>query len=174
MKRRKLQCFSSWKGSVTRYSWSIPYYHHKCLSKRYFLTQWVHYSELNNEAKEEFGQPPEGYFHYWASKFPRLLVYTWNVMKTSKDHPTIKHYYTRAWTSEDTKTRSCRGDGWPVTVLKPLIDSVTMVPSPCNCRSPFRWFVRPHQINCLASERSRMSTWWPVPNLIILGRVSSV
>ena len=50
----------------------------------------MHFSELNEEAKEEFGQPPEGYFRYWASRFPRLLVYTWNVMKTRKEIITLK------------------------------------------------------------------------------------
>jgi serine/threonine protein kinase len=59
----------------------------------FVFIQREHFDELSKEVKEEFGQPPEGYFHYWASRFPRLLMYTWKIMKSAKDHRNMEDYY---------------------------------------------------------------------------------
>lgn len=35
---------------------------------------------MPEEVQRAVGEPPEGYFMYWAKRFPKLLMYTYEVV----------------------------------------------------------------------------------------------
>ena len=37
----------------------------------------VQYADLSPEVKVEFGSKPEGYWLYWSTRFPDLLLHVW-------------------------------------------------------------------------------------------------
>ena len=57
--------------------------------------QWECYHDVDDAAKAEYGPPPTDYFNYWNSRFPRLLIHTWEVMRHSTD-PAIQRFYCKS------------------------------------------------------------------------------
>lgn len=54
-----------------------------------------HYRELPDHVKEALGSVPDGYMRYFSSRFPRLLMHTYNAMATCKSEPVFQTYYFR-------------------------------------------------------------------------------
>lgn len=52
-----------------------------------------HYRELPDHVKEALGSVPDGYMRYFSSRFPRLLMHTYNAMATCKSEPVFQTYY---------------------------------------------------------------------------------
>lgn len=52
-----------------------------------------HYRELPEHVKASLGLVPNGYMRYFSSRFPRLLMHTYNAMATCKTEPVLQTYY---------------------------------------------------------------------------------
>jgi serine/threonine-protein kinase/endoribonuclease IRE1 len=54
-----------------------------------------HYQDLSDKLQKHVGSLPEGYLHYWTSKFPNLLITCWNVIYEGNwdEEDRFKEYY---------------------------------------------------------------------------------
>uniref|UniRef100_A0A7E4WBT4 non-specific serine/threonine protein kinase n=1 Tax=Panagrellus redivivus TaxID=6233 RepID=A0A7E4WBT4_PANRE len=52
-----------------------------------------HYRELPPDVKESLGDIPNGYVHYWNSRFPRLLMHSYNALIVCAEEPAFATYY---------------------------------------------------------------------------------
>lgn len=52
-----------------------------------------HYRELPEDLKATLGDIPDGYMRYFSSRFPRLLLHTYTIMKECKTESVFKQYY---------------------------------------------------------------------------------
>jgi serine/threonine-protein kinase/endoribonuclease IRE1 len=54
-----------------------------------------HYQDMPENVKEHVGPLPEGYLHYWASKFPLLLLHGYYVVTSCQlqQNPRFKSYF---------------------------------------------------------------------------------
>jgi serine/threonine protein kinase len=53
-----------------------------------------HYRDLEPEMQQRFGALPEGYLHYFTSRFPQLLMYTYHFIgRTCREDPTFRDYF---------------------------------------------------------------------------------
>ncbi|XP_073245548.1 serine/threonine-protein kinase/endoribonuclease IRE1-like [Porites lutea] len=52
-----------------------------------------HYRELPDHVKASLGPVPDGYMRYFSSRFPRLLIHTYNAMVACKNEPVLQTYY---------------------------------------------------------------------------------
>ncbi|XP_032242727.1 serine/threonine-protein kinase/endoribonuclease IRE1 [Nematostella vectensis] len=55
-----------------------------------------HYRELPDEVKRSLGTIPDEYVRYFTSRFPRLLMHTYNVMRICQNETVFHTYYYRA------------------------------------------------------------------------------
>ncbi|KAG1703698.1 Serine/threonine-protein kinase/endoribonuclease IRE1 [Nymphon striatum] len=49
-----------------------------------------HYREINAEVKEALGSLPDGFLDYFTSRFPHLLIHTYNSLQMNPIHETVK------------------------------------------------------------------------------------
>lgn len=54
-----------------------------------------HYRELPDHVKEALGSVPDGYMRYFSSRFPRLLMHTYNAMASCKSEPVFQTYFSQ-------------------------------------------------------------------------------
>lgn len=52
-----------------------------------------HYRELPDNVKASLGAVPDQFVFYFTSRFPRLLIHTYNAMKYCKDERAFRQYY---------------------------------------------------------------------------------
>ncbi|CAD5114865.1 DgyrCDS3898 [Dimorphilus gyrociliatus] len=52
-----------------------------------------HYRELPENLRKSLGDVPDGYVTYFTSRFPRLLLHTYNAMACCGHETTLSHYY---------------------------------------------------------------------------------
>ncbi|XP_028413121.1 serine/threonine-protein kinase/endoribonuclease IRE1-like [Dendronephthya gigantea] len=52
-----------------------------------------HYRELPEDVRLSLGSVPDGYVKYFTSRFPRLIMHTYNVVKPYKHEPVFESYY---------------------------------------------------------------------------------
>ena len=41
----------------------------------FFTWQYVHYNELSETEKKDFGPLPDGFYDYWTGRYPNLMVH---------------------------------------------------------------------------------------------------
>ncbi|KRT82320.1 hypothetical protein AMK59_3943, partial [Oryctes borbonicus] len=52
-----------------------------------------HYRELTPEAQKILGDIPDSFVNYWTSRFPLLLLHTWNALQCVGHEKPFTHYY---------------------------------------------------------------------------------
>jgi len=58
-----------------------------------YLSQKHHYRELPDDVKKSLGRVPDQFVQYFTSRFPRLLIHTYNAMKCCILEPVFTQYY---------------------------------------------------------------------------------
>lgn len=62
-------------------------------SYSYLLFQKHHYRELPEHVRTALGSIPDGYVQYFTSRFPRLLIHTYDTMTICKHENVFQTYY---------------------------------------------------------------------------------
>ena len=52
-----------------------------------------HYRELPEDLKTTLGDIPDGYMNYFSSRFPRLLLHTYTIMRVCQIESVFKQYF---------------------------------------------------------------------------------
>ena len=70
-----------------RYSAILAYNFNDYIYNFFFFLQFIHNADIEKAARKLLGEIPDGYFKYWSSKFPHLLIFVWRVLNDPSGPP---------------------------------------------------------------------------------------